>query len=354
MARQALYFPTIRVPDNDWFNRVLLYWDVVGAIVPAQLHENYKQLGWRMGNYVDFNLVRLISPDQYVWDRDDFRDEFLATIRELPDLEARRQAFAGGKRRLLHTGKADGGLLEQLEREQLAGVLGGVEWEVWWEVEAEVARRYMAALARLVASAERGQQRIMDPVTDRAEDLEALGLIERTVARPAAGAGVGGGASHVAVATARTEMLNVALPAFSGPVSAFDLAKFKEKHGELLVDLRIHIEQRVIEIAREDDRGIREALRAKAYDELQGKLDEVTKYLDSTGWKTDRKGATFNITTTVARVVGEGITNPWSLLTTAPKAAKTIGDMFKKPDPAQAGPLAYAVVASKQFDPAPS
>jgi hypothetical protein len=31
---KVLYFPHIRVPDNEWFTRALLYWDEVGTIVP--------------------------------------------------------------------------------------------------------------------------------------------------------------------------------------------------------------------------------------------------------------------------------------------------------------------------------
>lgn len=36
MTTAALYYPYIKVPESDWFTRVLLYWDVVGAIVPYE------------------------------------------------------------------------------------------------------------------------------------------------------------------------------------------------------------------------------------------------------------------------------------------------------------------------------
>jgi hypothetical protein len=29
VANSVLYFPSIRVPEADWFTRVLLYWDSV-------------------------------------------------------------------------------------------------------------------------------------------------------------------------------------------------------------------------------------------------------------------------------------------------------------------------------------
>jgi hypothetical protein len=37
MADAVIYFPYIRVPDNEWFTRVLLYWDQLGTIVPEEL-----------------------------------------------------------------------------------------------------------------------------------------------------------------------------------------------------------------------------------------------------------------------------------------------------------------------------
>jgi hypothetical protein len=36
MADSVLYFPSTRVPETGWFTRVLLYWDSVGTIVPAE------------------------------------------------------------------------------------------------------------------------------------------------------------------------------------------------------------------------------------------------------------------------------------------------------------------------------
>jgi hypothetical protein len=33
---KVLYFPHIRVPDNEWFTPALLYWDEVGDHRPAR------------------------------------------------------------------------------------------------------------------------------------------------------------------------------------------------------------------------------------------------------------------------------------------------------------------------------
>jgi tRNA U34 5-carboxymethylaminomethyl modifying enzyme MnmG/GidA len=79
----------------------------------------------------------------------------------------------------IHTGKADYRLLLRLEDCDLATPDAGPEW---WLVEAEVARRYMAALAQLLASVEHDDKSVMDPVTDREEDLEALGRVDTAFA----------------------------------------------------------------------------------------------------------------------------------------------------------------------------
>ena len=34
VSEKVIYFPRISPPDNEWFTRVLLFWDEVGTIVP--------------------------------------------------------------------------------------------------------------------------------------------------------------------------------------------------------------------------------------------------------------------------------------------------------------------------------
>jgi len=35
-ADSVLYFPMIRPPENEWFSRVLFYWDRIGTILPRE------------------------------------------------------------------------------------------------------------------------------------------------------------------------------------------------------------------------------------------------------------------------------------------------------------------------------
>jgi hypothetical protein len=98
VAREALYFPTIRIPHGDWFVRMLLYWDAVSTIVPTEMAHAPRILGTRMLNYVDYALVRTVKPDRYLAGRPQFHDEFLATIDAMPDLDRRSNEFAGAVR----------------------------------------------------------------------------------------------------------------------------------------------------------------------------------------------------------------------------------------------------------------
>lgn len=45
MGDAVLYFPMIRPPESAWFSRVLLYWDKIGTIMPAQYSEDHEFLG---------------------------------------------------------------------------------------------------------------------------------------------------------------------------------------------------------------------------------------------------------------------------------------------------------------------
>lgn len=67
MAENVLYFPYIRVPDNDWFQRVLLYWDSVGSIVPYEYINNPDRLGSHMQSLLIEGLVKQIIPGQYTY-----------------------------------------------------------------------------------------------------------------------------------------------------------------------------------------------------------------------------------------------------------------------------------------------
>jgi hypothetical protein len=352
VARHALYFPTIRVPHTDWFVRTLLYWDAVGAIVPAKLARKPAMLGTRMLNYVDYGLVKVVEPDRYLSYRPEFHEEFLATLEGLTGLDRRRNEFARALRdrehakdivRLhadkltrIHTGKTDFGLLDELQRRGLATVDSGPEGPAWWLIEAEVARRYMAALSRLLSGVEEEGKPPMDPVTDRPEDLEALGRVDAAFAER--------------LGAIRTEMLSVALPSVSGPVSAFDLSDFKKRYGSFLVDFRQEVEARAISIAQEERAAVREAKRRNALEGLGNDIAKIERLLGETPWKVNRKGTLLRLTASVLFGAAKTAVSPPAALDEVPKVKKAIDKAFRpESDGSGAGRTAYAALARRDF-----
>ena len=62
MVVDVIYFPYIRVPNNEWFTRTLLFWDNIGSIVPMEFMRNREQLGPYMNNLIKEKLVTPIIP----------------------------------------------------------------------------------------------------------------------------------------------------------------------------------------------------------------------------------------------------------------------------------------------------
>src|ERR1041385_2322377 len=77
MTNNVLYYPFIRVPNNDWFTRVLLYWDSVGSIVPYEFVRNPNLLGPHMQGLLTEELVRQVIPGFYIQEAPNFTDAFL-------------------------------------------------------------------------------------------------------------------------------------------------------------------------------------------------------------------------------------------------------------------------------------
>src|SRR5438876_3365601 len=78
----ALYFPNIRVPEESWFTRVILYWDDAASIVPRRMHDSDVVLSGYMSELISAHLVRRIQP----WDAQarnafgTFDEDFIALL----------------------------------------------------------------------------------------------------------------------------------------------------------------------------------------------------------------------------------------------------------------------------------
>jgi hypothetical protein len=59
--------PTIRPPENEWFSRVLLYWERVGTILPKHYAEDHAFLRPYTSALINEALLTPIAPDESVW-----------------------------------------------------------------------------------------------------------------------------------------------------------------------------------------------------------------------------------------------------------------------------------------------
>ena len=57
-----LYYPYINLPENDWTIRALLYYDNIGAIVPAQYFHEPEQYTPFMRKAIENELITPINP----------------------------------------------------------------------------------------------------------------------------------------------------------------------------------------------------------------------------------------------------------------------------------------------------
>ncbi len=121
MTNGVLYFPYIRVPESPWFTRVLLYWDQVGSIVPAEFVSTPEKLGSYMQELVQVELVKQVFPDHYVYDIPNFARVFLELIDSNPAIRnAQRADHRNWETTQIHIAKFGKELASQLCKRNLA------------------------------------------------------------------------------------------------------------------------------------------------------------------------------------------------------------------------------------------
>ena len=257
LADKVLYFPHIRVPNNDWFTRALLYWDAVGTIVPHAPPDEVRQiLGEHTCGLIDAGLVEPIrARDAIAVPR--FDEAFIEMMEADPQVPRSGQSAAPRKTFQLHMTKPGGELTEYLRRR---GLLERRPGSAWLDVEEHTADMLMAYLACTIGATHLVQ---MTPITDRAESLAVL-TGESAASNP----------PGVAVSTVEMTVLEGLLPAPAGGASPTELARFKEEHGDMLRRFRREIESFAIDAtALAPD--LRQRRAELFRDELQEQVSEI-------------------------------------------------------------------------------
>jgi hypothetical protein len=229
MRNNALFFPYIRVPNNAWFNHILLYWDQVSSIVPTTYISRPDRLGKYTRELVSAELLSQLHPGQFIYQIPNFEHNFLSFIdARLKVINKKRISNNIQKNSpLVHIQKL-GRVGPELAKRSLAIKVNSE----WYKVILWVANSFMAYLATTLGQLEEVN---CAPVT---QDKYSCILL--------------GGKSFRVTKTrdrVRDIFLKKIIPLPQKELSISELISFKSRHGELLKKFRVKIEQACINVS---------------------------------------------------------------------------------------------------------
>ncbi len=272
MNRNVIYFPYIRVPQGEWFTRVLLYWDTVNSIVPSEYVEDPSELGPYMYGLVQEELVKPIVPKEYIYKVPNFTKPFIECV-DSPNYPIPHGIIKSANVNTfrVHMEKL-GSIGDELTNRGLAKEL---EWP-YYEIEAYTANQFMAYLATVLG---RLPDIESEPITDKSTNLcsfvpqfyqekKIISEIDET----------------------RFIVLKDILPGPWDRINPRKLAKFKEEYKDELTNFQNCIESFVIDSVSIEN----PILRSKSIKEFLNKtkkdVDDLSKKMQSMGWRNITKG----------------------------------------------------------------
>jgi hypothetical protein len=278
MSDSVLYFPMIRPPRNEWFSRVLLYWDRVGTILPKKYSQDHAFLRPYTSALLAAELLTPIAPDESVWQSgaDNYRKAFLDLVDRDPFGIEQTQA---GERKWtrVHLDKTGTGLALDLQDRKLAKNFESPEHAAWIEVEERTADLLMAFLASIVG---KDEQVAMDPITDSEAAVAAFTTL------PEEDRQIGTELEPI-----RYALLGDILPGPAAGVEPATLAQFKNDHHHLLTGFRNRVERKAIDCAQITDRRLQQEMVGHARHELIAEIDEIERRMGERQWPLAARGA---------------------------------------------------------------
>jgi hypothetical protein len=332
MTARAIYYPYIKVPNNPWFTRVLLYWDEVGAIVPYEYIEDPDRLGPYMVGLVHEQLVTQVIPGMYLWRAENFTNAFVDYV----DARARRPVdpdhYLWAR---VHMEKLQD-VGEKLCERGLARRDKANRYSPWYEVEPQTADDFMAYLAAVLGQL--AEEDKFYPITDLERRLEPF-LIQQPSAN------YDGQIQKL--------VLEGILPAPSEAIEPARLADFKAKYNAELQRFRRDVEDKISELSVINDVDARDRRMGELVRNMRDNVRELTDRMEQQkNWPHIDFG---NLCT----VVGSGLTawkavidQDWrfGLGAAALSLAPAVYNAFRGSDiNLEDKPLAYAALAAREF-----
>ena len=262
VARDALYFPNIDVPQGPWLTNTLLYWDSVRSIVPVEVHRRDDGLSPFTKSLCEHGLIKPVYPEAA--GMPGFATEFIGLLQlELPRIHG-----GGGNWRpfKVHIEK----LGSELRDELIDLGVARESAEPWFlEMQPRAAELFMAFLACVLAST---SAEPMQPVSDEPRHLELYGLRHP---RP-----------HAEDRAAMREgFLQELLPTVDQEMDLASLQRFKDRNGDHLRAYRAIVEAALSRVLRVVDPDERAAVCVRERASLRSQQAEVEARLSEAGWK---------------------------------------------------------------------
>lgn len=340
----ALYYPYIRVPNDAWWTRTLLYWDSVATITPSEYIHNPDLHDPFTLDLIQADLLYQVSPQEA-------ENHFIENFRQFvsfhgPDeIQRRQNNFQMGTVAHIHIDKyVNERCFGWLERHGLAQQ----ENDRWSLVEESTAAEFMAALALSVCEAadqrEWSRRAGLDserwiPVTNDGPSTRALlsGL------KPAADGAETRVGLRIRGEQQLAEICSVVLPQIlpvpESPVNVDAIVRFRHRHGDLLPRFRREMEDRFQRLADLDDPARRQREMDRLEDDVHERVAEVSAYLSEAR---------------VGRVVKSSLVSLFKLLPVVKDEVAVAQEIYansQRHADFERDPLAYLAFANAAFAP---
>lgn len=336
MKKEAIYYPTIDVPDDKWFSKVLLYWDKVKSIAPREYQKNRSKLGDYTNGLIEQDLVDLITPGGYVYNLSNFTENFLKYV-DYSNYSKKFDIENTGTFQV-HTAKL-GGLGEKLSERGLAKK----QSERWYNVEVNTANMFMAYLATCIGGLPDIEA---TPITNEYQYLNPLEFSD-----------IRKSDLSIDSARIRKELLEEILPTPSSCVDPREIADFKDDYGWELKRFRTKIESFLTELKSIEDPSSRSERKNRFLEEKETEINYLSEKMKSNGWDV-WVGPILGVSSAAASATGSLLSDPFTLggLLTAVGATlggvKIVSDGLSRSqleNISENKPMSYAIFVEREF-----
>lgn len=252
-----IYYPYLRIPENEWFNRVVLYWDKF-YVFSTSYHLN-SGYGHRL---VSSGLVEPIS----LYELDIDLDYFLDFV-DSEDYPVDPENWEASVSMFHEKMEVDLNLTRGLMERGLMRISSD-----WYRVEAYTAKQYMAFLAKVIS-----QDKNATPLTDRQMDLDSFLEVGNEDAQT------------ILQEEARRIILKNILPVprkinGSKKVNPDSIAKFKDKHYYELKNFRDFLQKELRHVSSLSNPKDREEETEYIIERAQSNIEDIMGKMQDYGW----------------------------------------------------------------------